>query len=235
MISTLKLSALRNSEHFQFISSACGIFFLHGIDSENLGELYDILSECCNAEEIALAIERDNGKIGEKNATDSYRDKLHSKLFNYVKSITYDEKDPRFDAAQRVMKVLKETGNPTRLAENAESAMLTALGNRLEAHRSEVEAIGAQDTADALMEANRRFIALEKECREITARLQITKSPSMGEIRKQTDPVYRSIVKAIGGYAGIPSKKEAYKNIVAELNTLVEKYDQLIAGRGGKK
>ncbi len=235
MINKNNSNNLRNAEHFQFNSSACDIFVKYNIDPENLGPLYIDLANYMKAEELALAIEKGNEKIRGKNEMDSYRDKLHSKLFNYVKSILYDEKDPRFDTAQRVMKVIKEVGNPTRLAENAESAMLTTLGNKLEAHRSEVEAIGAQDAVDALMEANRQFIALEKECREITTTLQTVNSPSVSAIRKQIDTVYRSIVRAINGYADLPSKKEAYKDVVAEMNTLVAKYENLLSGRGGKK
>jgi chaperonin GroEL (HSP60 family) len=235
MISKFQMKNLRNAEHFQFISSTCDIFTKHSIDAENLGPLYDELSECRNAEEASLAAENGNEKIREKNDMDSYRDKLHSKLFNYLKSILCDEKDARFDDAQRVMKVLKETGNPTQLAENAESAVLTALGNRLATRRDELEATGAREMVDALMEANRQFIALEKECREITAAGQLNRQPSMSAARKQTDPVYRSIVNAINGYAGILSKKDVYKELVAEMNTLVEKYDNLLAGRKGGK
>ncbi len=234
MINKINSNNLRNPEHFQFIGSAYAIFLKYNIDPENLGPVYAELAICLDAEETALAVERGNEKIREKNDADSYRDKLHGKLFNYVKSIIYDEKDPRYDIAQRVMKVLKEVGNPTQLAENTESAMLTTLGNKLEAHRDEVDAIGARDIVDALMEANRLFIALEKECREIVATLQTVKSPSMSVVRKQTDPVYRQIVNAINGYADLPSKKEAYKGVVAEMNTLVAKYENSMSGRGGK-
>ena len=125
----------------------------------------------------------------------------------HLKSILYDEKDPRFDDAQQVMRVVKDVGNPTRLAENAESAMLTALGNRLEPYRNSLEAIGAQPMVDALLEAKRQFIALEIECREIIASQQLNKVPSMGTVRKQIDPIYRAMVSAITGYANVPSKK----------------------------
>ena len=234
MINKFSIGNLRNAEHFQFISRACDIFAKYGIDRENLGVLYDELNEHLKSAELALAIEKKNEKIRQKNDMDRYRDRLHSKFFNYLKSILYDEKDARFDDALQVMRVVKDAGNPTRLAENAESAMLTTLGNKLEPYRSQLEAIGAQQMVDALLEANRQFITLETECREIAAMQQLNKAPSMATVRKQTDPVYRAIISAINGYANVPSRKETYRELVTEMNVLVAKYDSLLMGRKSK-
>jgi hypothetical protein len=165
---------------------------------------------------------------------DSYRDRLHSKLFNYLKSITYDERDPRFDAAQRLMRLVKAAGNPTKLAENAESAMLTALRDKLDAHRDDVVAAGAQDIADALATANLQFIALERECRRFAA-AQPAGTQSMGAARKQSDPAYTAIVNAINSYADLPSKKEYYGDAIAEINALALKYEAALSARHGKK
>lgn len=230
MIQKGRITHFRNPEHYQFMHSADSIFLKYRIDPENLEELYFAFGAKCKEEEVSLAVEKGNEKIREKNGADRYRDRLHSKLFNQVKAITYDEKDTNYDAAQRVMNVIREVGNPTKLAEDVESAMLTTLGNRLEPYRDDLQLLGVQDTVDKLMETNRQFIALEKECREMSA-LNIGKVPSVSAIRKEIDPIYRSIVNAINGYAGVPSKKEAYKEIIAEMNTLVDKYEALLSAR----
>ena len=230
MISKFVFSNLRNAEHFQFVSSAYEIFVRYGIDRPNLDPLYEEVRECLSDAEVAIAAEKKNAKVREKNEMDRYRDKLHSKLFNYVKFITYDEKDARFDDAQILMRVLKEAGNPTRLAENAESAMITALGNRLEPYRKQMEAIGAQQILDDLMEANRLFIALEIECRGVTA----AKVPSMSVIRKRTDAVYRSIIDVINSYTRIPAKRGECSDMITDMNVLVAKYDQLLMTRKTK-
>ena len=222
---------LRNAEYVQFTSSACNIFARFGIDRENLSPLYDQLGMYLKDAETAMAVERKNEKIREKNEKDRYRDRLHSKLFNYVKSILYDERDPRFNDAQVVMRVLKEVGNPTQLAENAESAMVTALGKRLEQYRAQVAAIGATEMLKALLDTNAEFIALEIEARDIAASMNMNKAPSMATVRKQIDAVYRTIVDAINGYAKLPAKEEQYREIVAEMNVLVEKYDALLMQR----
>ena len=236
MINSLYIAHLRNAEYFQFISSARDIFAQSEIDREYFGALYDELEELLKAAENAMAFEKKSEKVREKNEADRYRDRLHSKLFNYLKSILYDERDVRCDDAQAVMKVVREAGNPTKLAENAESALLTALGNKLEPFRSQLESIGAQQILDDLMEANRRFIALETECRAIIAAQKISNVPlSMSAVRKQIDPLYRSIINAINGFCNIPSKREAYREFITDMNVLVARYDATLAGRKTEK
>jgi len=236
MINTLYIVRLRNAEYFQFMSSVRDIFAKLCVDREYFGSLNDELVEHLNAAEAAMALEKKSEKIREKNEMDRYRDRLHSKLFNYLKSILYDERDDRFDDAQAVMKVVKEAGNPTKLAENAESALLTALGNKLEPLRNRLQVIGAQEIVDDLMEANRQFIVLETECREIIAAQKLSNVPlSMAAVRKQADPVYRAIVNVINGFCNIPSKKEAYRELVIEMNVLVARYEAMIANRKREK
>jgi len=234
MINKFPIHNLRNAEYFQYMQSALVVLDKFGIDRENLEPLYEDFRQCLRDAEIALAYEKKNEKVREKNEADRYRDRLHSKLFNYVKSILYDERDSRFDNAQTVMRVLKDVGNPTRLAENAESALLVTLKNRLEPYGAQLDAIGARQMAEALDEANRLFIALEIECRELTAAQNINKPPPMGAVRKQADAIYRIVIDAINGYARVTSKKEAYREMITEMNVLVAKYDMLLLTRKTK-
>jgi hypothetical protein len=184
-------------------------------------------------EEKALSVERDNAKIKEKGVAERYRDKLHSKLFNSVKAILYDENDPFFDIAQRVMTVIKSVGNPRHLAENAESAMLTTLGNKLEPYRTDMETVGAQVHLDKLLEANNRFIQLETECRGIVSARSLANIPSVREVRLKIDVVYRSITDALNVFIKL-NGEETYKSLIADINTLVDKYDALLAQRQGR-
>ena len=58
----------------------------------------------------SMAIEKKNEVVRRKNEMDDYRDRLHRKLFNQLKTILYDDKDPRFDNVQIVMNVVKDVG-----------------------------------------------------------------------------------------------------------------------------
>jgi len=232
MIQRIQMPAMRHAEYFQYISSAHDIFGKYDVVRVDLGCLSDELVGLLKTAETAMVFEKRNDKVREKNEADRYRDRLHSKLFNYLKMILYDERDPRFDDAQTVMRVVKEAGNPTRLSENAQSAMMTALGNRLEPLRQPLAAIGAQPIVDDMMAANRQFIAIETEYREMLAAQKLDGAPqSMSAVRKEIDPVFRAIVNAINGYCGIPSKKDAYRELVAEMNVLTARYETMLAAR----
>ena len=236
MIQKIQIQNLRNAEYFQFISSVQDILAKTGAENESFACLYEELQRWFKLAEKAMTLEKKNDKVRQKNEADRYRDRLHSKLFNYLKTILYDEKDARFDNAQQVMRVVKEAGNPTQMAENAQSAMMTALGNKLEPLRAQLEAIGAQNIVDDMMEANRQFIVIETEYRQMLAaqKLDDTTLP-MNAVRKQIDPVYRAIINAINGLYGIPAKKEAYRETVTEMNVLTARYDALLAARKREK
>jgi hypothetical protein len=215
--------------------SAYTIFIKYNIDLLNLKPLYDEFDGCIKQAELAMAAENRNAKIGEKNKIDNYRDKLHSKLFKQLQSILCDERDTRFDDAQAVMQVVKEVGNPTKLAENAESTVIKTLGNKLSLYAMQLESTGTASILQALLNANDKFIELETECRKIDSDHTLNKVPSMRVVRKKTDAVYRLIKGAINGYANIPSKMEEYRKLVNEMNVLVAKYDTLLATRRKKK
>jgi hypothetical protein len=234
MIEKFQMMHLRNAEHLQFITDADRIFGKYGAEEQVLAPVYAELSRLRQKEEAAMAFELSNAKVKEKNVTEQHRDRLYSKLFNYVKLILYDETDPLLENAQRVMKVIREAGNPTRLPENAESAMLTTLGNRLEPCRADLEIIGALPHLEKLLETNRQFMQLESECRELTAAGKLAAIPSTSTVRKQTDPVYRQIVDTLNVYIQL-NGDDSYKMLVADLNTLIEKYDALLAARKGRK
>jgi hypothetical protein len=152
-----------------------------------------------------------------------------------LKSILYDEYDPRYEEARAVMVIVKKVGNPNRLAENAQSAVLIKLGNSLRPYTSQLQNIGAYEMVRDLLNANQVFIDLEQACREIIADKKLNKMPSLGAIRKELDAVYRTIIGYINGIVRLPQKQEAYKEFLNEMNVLVKKYDNLILARKSEK
>jgi hypothetical protein len=234
MIEKFQIAQLRNAEHLQFTTDSGIIFDKYNLEPNVLSPFYRNHFSLRSQEEKAMALEIKNKKIKEKNEVELYRDRLHSKLFNYVKSILYDEKDPLFELAQEVMSVVKSVGNPTHLSENAETALITTLGNKLEPYNHNLEAIGAKRHLEKLLEANRQFAQLETECREIVSERVQANLPSVATIRKEIDVVYRQVVNAINVFIQL-NGEERYGAFVADLNTLVNKYSSLIAQRKTRK
>ena len=231
MIYKFSFSNLRNAEYNQYMKSVHDIFVRLNADRGAFGSLIDLLDAQLKIAETAMSAERRSEKVREKNDMDRYRDRLHSKLFNHLKTILYDEYDARFDDAQAVMKVVKEAGNPTQLSENRQTAMMTLLGNRLEPLRDKLQSIGALEIVDEMLEANRQFIILEEQARDVIATHKLENAPSAGSVRKEAENVYRNIVDAINAFAKMPHKKEKYKEVTNDTNVIVERYNQMIAAR----
>jgi hypothetical protein len=119
------------------------------------------------------------------------------------------------------------------LAENAETAMITTLGNKLEPYRTDMETIGVQVHLDKLLEANTIFAQLETECREIVSARSFANILPVSTVRKQIDPVYHDIINAFNTFIRL-NGEETYQLLVTEVNTLVDKYDTLLAQRKGR-
>lgn len=229
-ISTIQRPYLRNAEILQFDTDACNIFRKYKPKPEALTPLYDQYFDLRDKSEMAMAREKYNEKFKLKSDSDRRRDRLHSSLFNYTKSILYDDSDPRLDAAQRIMNVITEVGNPTRLAENAETAMLTTLVNRLENCSDDLDTMGGRQHVEKIKAANLRFTELEKECRDLTASRALAEVPSMSVVRKEVDPVYRRIINTLNSLIDEKGKKE-YENFLTDMNVLISKYNDLINRR----
>ena len=236
MVIKFQIGNLRNAEYYQFIISAQGIFLKYMVHRYILDSSYNELEQLLELAKNSMALERRNELIRQKNEMDNYRDRLHRKLFNQLKTILYDDKDPRFDDAQVIMNVVKTVGNPNKLPENVQSAMLTTLGTKLEPLRDQLSATRIEEIVDNLLRANQEFIELEKACRLAVKEKKLGETtPAMSTLRKKIDPVYLNIVNVINASYAVPAKKEEYKELVTELNVLVAKYDSLLAARKREK
>jgi hypothetical protein len=110
--------------------------------------------------------------------------------------------------------------------------MMRTLCTRLQPLTEQLHAAGVQTIVEEMLEANRMFEAVEEEHREIIAAQKLDDTPaSMTALRRQIDPIYRSIVAVIDAYSGIPSVRDEYRELVAEVNVLAARYDALLAAR----
>jgi len=229
-IKKLTLAHLRNAEHQRFVDDADKIYDKYQLELQLMSPFYAEFKRLKEEEAKSMTVERNNAKVKEKGRAERNRDKLHSKLFNSVKYITYDESDPLFEAAQRVMTVIKSVGNPKHLAENAESSMLINLGVKLEPYRADLEALGVQVHLDKLLDANNEFIQLEMECRDIVTARSLANTLSMVAVRREIDAVHRTIVAGFNMQIKLKGEED-YRTFVADLNTLIDRYESLLAQR----
>jgi hypothetical protein len=229
MIDTIPFRTLHNPEYLQYMTALRDFLAKYGVVEDSFVCLYDMLGENVKTGEVALIFERRNVKVAEKNEYDRVRDLHHSRLYSKLKFILMDENDERYEVAQAAMRIVREAGNPRNLPENAQSAVMTALGRNLEPLRERLQETGLQTLVDAMTEANADFIRAEKELRTMKFEQAMDETPrSMTALRRQNDPIYRAIIAVINAYYNVPSKREACIELIAEINALVARYNALL-------
>ena len=233
-IKSIRFRDLRNSEYFQYMTDLHGIIIRYSFIGDVLTFLIVEVKRLLGIAEVALLAERRNELVRQKNDADRRRDTLHSRLFNYLKYIIGDDNDPRFDDAQNIMRILKEAGNPTKLSENAQSAMMTAIATKMEPHSATLTAIGAKDIVDAMNDANTQFIAINDELRSMIAAKKLDpEQVSMTAIRKDIDRHYIAVMGMLNGYA--IAKRDESTEMLTEINVLIARFDALLAARRRNK
>ncbi|MDR1866106.1 MAG: DUF6261 family protein [Bacteroidales bacterium] len=223
---------LRNAEHLQFVRSALQIFGKHNPDALGVRPQYDELLRLQQEEESAISVELGSALTREKDAADSYRDRRHSVLYHYVKSFTYDETEGElFEAGWRILRIIMQVGNPTRLGDHAETTMLVKLKNELAPYHADLLLTGAQPLLDKLTAANDRFVALDEQCRN-----DKTQRPAgnVKAVRLKTDAVYLSMTDAINVFIVLHGEAP-YAALAKDLNALAKDYATLLAQRKGRK
>jgi hypothetical protein len=232
MIDTILFRTLHNPEYLQYMTALRDILVKYGVVEDSFACLYDQLVENVKTGENALIFERRNVKVAEKNEFDRVRDLHHSRFYSMLKFILMDENDERYEVAQAAMRIVREAGNPRNLPENAQSAVMTALGRNLEHLRERLHETGLQTLVDTMMEANADFIRAEKELRTMKFEQGMDETPrSMTALRRQNDPIYRAIIAVINAYSNVPSKRESCIELIAEINVLVARYNALLLTR----
>ncbi len=228
LIKKVKLHNFRNKEHWQFIKLALDIFLKYNPDALNIRELYNELDQLANEEQTAISVELGSAITVKREAADLYRDRMHSKFYHYVLSFILDDEEAgEFEAAQRVMRIIRQVGNPWKLADHAETTMLIQLGNELQPYSADLEMIGAQSRLDKLLAANLRFVELDKLCRDDRTNRP---SGSVKAVRVKVDPTYTSIIDAINSDVK-RYKDDRFDLLITDLNAIVKDYSTLLAQR----
>jgi hypothetical protein len=225
--------SLRNAEHLEWINKVTAALQKHDPDRLDIRTRYDELISLKQAEETAISVELGSALTALKDAADAYRDRRHSALYHYVKAFTYDETEGEvFEAAVRIMRIIRQVGSPVNLGNQAETGLLIRLGNELKPYGADLELTGARKFLDKLMEANRRFVELDEQCRsDKTARPSGNTKPA----REKVDAAYFRLLNIITTLADIRQNEDLYSPLVNDLNAIAATFDTLLAQRKGRK
>jgi hypothetical protein len=89
-----------------------------------------------------------------KNNAEHYRDTRYVAFSIAVRSATYDPDQAISEAAEKVLKVIDEIGNPIKLSDSKETAELFNLQSGLQPYSAEIQSIGAAARLADLVKAD---------------------------------------------------------------------------------
>jgi hypothetical protein len=222
-----RTTPMHNGEYVPFMSEAKRQILAAGVEKLGLGGLYPLFDDGLTLVQQTYGVSLGNPLTEAKNAAEHYRDTRYVAFSLSVRSATYDPDQAISEAAEKVLKVIDEIGNPTALSDSKETAELFTLQTRLEAYSAEIQSIGAAVRLADLVKANEDFILLQDKWYKTGGEKL---SGNMFAARRQLDPVYRNIVNCVNSLAVLNGVAN-YESFILAHNELIAQYRTIIAQR----
>jgi hypothetical protein len=195
---------------------------LLGIDS-----FFPVYSELTGKLKLTYQVEAGNPLTADKEKAELNRDNRYGAFVAFIRNALYDSNPVTVEAAENIMDVVNDIGNPTRLNDSKETTELHSLVARLTTLSSQIATIGANARLQELDAANREFERLQNEWYKAGAK----KLPAnLFAVRKQWAPVYKSIVYRINTLIEI-NGYEPYRAFAETHNKTIAYYRNIQAQR----
>ena len=189
--------------------------------------------------ETLLAQELDTLQVVRRSATtdqlataDAERDKLFRGFDDTARGMLNHFDPAKREAAARLRVVLDQYGNIARKPYDEETAAISKLvGEAGGALATDITTLGLTDWIAELDRRNQTFDALMKSRYTETA---VRTDLRMREVRLEVDAAYHAMVDRLDALMLI-NGEEAYEPFVRELNARVDRYNDIIAQRRGRR
>jgi flagellar biosynthesis chaperone FliJ len=230
-ILVLKLTNLRNEEHYKFNLDFMGLVSQYTPATLGIELKYPAYLSAFGKEELALNIVRGSAVTEELSDADGKRDTTCSGMTGNIKSFLNHYNAEVQKSAKRLTLLLDSYGNLTIKPYDQETASIIKLVAELEgAYAADVTALGIAGWVQELKAQNLAFDNLKKQrYDENTAKSQ----QNLKEARLETDAYYRAIVKRIEALIEV-NGDTAYAPFVNDLNQRIENYQHVLAVRQGR-
>lgn len=227
----IELARLRNEEHFQFQTEFTDLVTETGAEALNIETQFTAYQPLYAQENEALQVIRKSATTKELADADTDRDTLYRGLADAVNSgLNHFNADKRA-ASARLKIVFDQYGNVARKTYDEETAAITKLVQEATGtYSADVATSGLADWVIELDAKNKAFDALMKSrYSEEAGKTELR----MKSVRLDIDAAYRDIINRLDALMLINGSAN-YEAFVRELNTRVEKYNNIIAQRKGR-
>ncbi len=230
-IKSIKVSRLRNEEHFQFQTGFYNLINKHKSEALGVKKLFTEYKVQYAIEQGALDKIQKNSLTEDIAHADEKRDTIYTGLKEAVSSGSKHFTTEIQEPAKRVLLVLEHYGNLTRKNYEAKTAAINDLILELTSnYTDEVKIIKIKEWIDQLKRENVNFQALQDERDTIEA--QSSHVP-MSDTRVAIDIRYKNIIKMINALILVNGEGN-YAIFSNELNEKIDRFNMIISRRGGK-
>ena len=226
---TIHLHIIRNEEHFFFHTEVRDLIAEMNPQVQDLADIYETLLEQLDE---ALEVIRKSALTKEVEETDLQRDNLFRGMCNFVKAMHDHFDENKVKAAARIQIVLDTYGNVAKKPYFEQTAAMFNLVQELrENYAQETAIIHLTEWVEALHTSNNQFkMLLGDRYNEQTTKTTL----KVKEVRPQIDEQYKKIIQKIEALHLIDGS-EIYGKFISRLNLVIDKYNNLLAQRKGKK
>jgi len=231
-INKIRATQLRNNEHFMFHTEFKELVLSHGAQALKIQPQFETYLKLYDTEDEGIKKINKSAITAEIQKADKARDVIWQVLLKANAAALWDF-DPEVQKAAKRLKIVFDTyGKVSSLPLNEQtSAVINVLQDLHGEYAADVAAVGAGRWVTELQARNDAFRALTKErYDETTLKTDVV----VKEARAALDIAYKDITDHIAAYVLLEGAA-AYEMFIRSLNTVVEKYTEILARRTGKK
>ena len=224
---------MRNDEHFQFHMDVKELIANRLMSETGLpSELWSEYLIRFDEEDVALKKINKSAVTAEIQNADRERDRIFRGMVDANKSALNHFRTEVQESAKRLKIVFDTYGNLAQKPLNEETAGVYNLVQDLQSkYLADVQLTGISDWLNELRVKNEVVSRLMKERYEETAERS---DLVLKEVRQKVDAAYRAIAERINALIVIEGVAN-YEAFVRNLNAIIEKYENIIAQRYGRK
>jgi hypothetical protein len=235
MIKAIVINNLRNAEYIQFIKDFCKIVLDNNPGKLNVQAQYDKLQQDLAATEALYKLEQGSALTEAITVKDARRDKAITGFALTTEGFTYHFNADLAKHAGLLSRAIKQYGSGiARENYQAETAIIDNLLGDFNSQpqlQAAIDALGLKDWKEELAAANADFSAT-----------YLLRTQQLGSVSKETlfnqrqlcNSSYYQLRDFIDSYFTINNGTGPYAKAINELNALIDQYNNLLAGRGGK-
>jgi hypothetical protein len=228
-----KIDHLRVEAHAEYYKTVKIILDENNPDVLEIRPHYDVFVSSFDVELSVLDVIRKSNITKEIHLQDHVRDSRYRGFSDAVDSMLNHYNEEKKNAAEKIDIIFEHYGNLTIKTMDEESAAIDDLviELKIDANIALLNILGLTDWVDQLDKENKKFQELMLlRYKEVSQRPTVR----MVDARKEVDKAFRNMINQIEALVRVKGMA-GYENFIKEINTVNERYKNILAQQAGKK